>query len=243
MIRGVIFDLGGTLAAPLNPEDLDRRNTLALLAWLRQRSGPLDDAFVDVLVEARQAAFTRRNGAREVTAAEVLGPVLQRYGLPHNPSFTQAAEEAFFEPELASMRALPGADTLLAWVHDRGLRAGLASNASSQYFIVECCRRLGFQRWLDPILSSAGVGWTKPTPPIFEAILAAWSLEPGDVVMVGDTPAADIAGAVRIGMRSILLAEERGPYRTDETDALPEEMARDLAEVRTILARWINVQP
>ena len=243
MIRGVIFDLGGTLAAPLNPEDLDRRNTLALLAWLRQRSGPLDDAFVDVLVKARQAAFAGRDGAREVTAAEVLGPVLQRYGLPHDPSFTQAAEEAFFEPELASMRALPGANTLLAWVHDRGLRAGLASNASSQYFVVECCRRLGFARWLDPIITSAGVGWTKPTPPIFQTILTQWSLAPGDVVMVGDTPSADIAGAVRIGMRSILLAPERGPQGTDEADTRPEELARDLADVRTILARWISARP
>jgi FMN phosphatase YigB (HAD superfamily) len=237
VIRGVIFDLGGTLAAPLNPEDLDRHNTLALLAWLRQRSGPLDDAFVDVLVEARQAAFARREGAREVTAAEVLGPVLQRYGLPHDASFVQAAEKEFFEPELASMRALPGANTLLAWVHDRALRAGLASNASSQYFIVECCRRLDFERWLDPILSSAGVGWTKPAPQIFEAILTDWSLAPGDVVMVGDTPSADIAGAIRIGMHSILLAAERGPHRTDETDARPDEVARDLADVRAILAR------
>lgn len=243
MIRGVIFDLGGTLAAPLNPEDLDRRNTLALLAWLRQRSGPLDDAFVDVLVEARQAAFARREGAREVTAAEVLGPVLQRYGLPHDAGFTQVAEEVFFEPELASMRALPEANMLLAWVHDRGLRAGLASNASSQYFVVECCRRLGFERWLDPILSSAAVGWTKPASPIFEALLTRWSLEPGDVVMVGDTPSADIAGAVRIGMRSILLAGERRSYRSDETDARPKEIARDLADVRTILARWISAQP
>jgi FMN hydrolase / 5-amino-6-(5-phospho-D-ribitylamino)uracil phosphatase len=243
VIRGVIFDLGGTLAAPLNPEELDRRNTLALLAWLRQRSGPLDNAFVDVLVEARQAAFAHREGAREVTAAEVLGPVLQRYGLPYDPSFTQAAEEAFFEPELASMRALPGANTLLAWVHDRGLRAGLASNASSQYFVVECCRRLEFARWLDPILTSAGVGWTKPSPPIFEAILARWSLAPGEVVMVGDTPSADIGGAVRIGMRSILLAPDRGPHRIDETDARPEDVARDLAGVRTILAQWINGQP
>ncbi len=240
MIRGVIFDLGGTLAAPINPEDLDRRNTLALLAWLRQRSGPLDDAFVDVVVDARQAAFARRNGAREVTAAEVLGPVLQRYGLPYDPSFTQAAEEAFFEPELASMRALAGANTLLAWVHDRALRAGLASNASSQYFVVECCQRLGFVRWLDPILSSAAVGWIKPTSPMFEAILTDWSLAPGDVVMVGDTPSVDIAGAIRIGMHSILLAAEQGPHRTDETDARPEEVARDLADVRAILARWIT---
>jgi HAD superfamily hydrolase (TIGR01509 family) len=238
----VIFDLGGTLAVPFTSEDLDRRNTLALLSWLRQRSGPVDDAFVETLVDARQAAFARRDGAREVTAAEVLRPVLQRYGLPHDARFVQAAEEAFFAPELASMRPLPGAKELLAWVHERGLCAGIASNASSHYFVLECCRRLGFDRWLNPILSSAGVGWTKPAPPIFEAILAQWSLPPGDVVMVGDTPAADIAGAVRIGMRSILLAPEQEPQRADKTDARPAIAARDLADVRTILARWTAAQ-
>ncbi len=61
--------------------------------------------------------------------------------------------------------------------------------------------------------------------------------------MVGDTPSADIAGAVQIGMRSILLAPERGPHGTDETEARPEEVARHLADVRTILARWINAPP
>jgi len=61
--------------------------------------------------------------------------------------------------------------------------------------------------------------------------------------MVGDTPSADIAGAVEIGMRSILLAEKRGAGETAEGNARPEEAARDLADVRTILARWMTAQP
>ncbi len=243
MIRGVIFDLGGTLALPVPPlstEALDRRNAAALLAWLRQQTRQVDDAFVDAIVAARQAGFAKRlGGTQEVTAAEVLGPLLQRSGLPYDAVFIRAAEEAFFEPELASMRPLPRANALLAWMRDQGLRAGLASNASSHYFVVECCHRLGFAPWLDPIVSSAELGWTKPAPRIFEFILSRWSLPPDEVAMVGDTPSADVAGASRLGMRSILLAAGREGGAPGETGQRPDEIAPDLDAVRRILAQWI----
>jgi FMN phosphatase YigB (HAD superfamily) len=243
VIRGVIFDLGGTLAVhvpPLSAEDLDRRNTAALLAWLRQQTWQVDDTFVDALVAERQAGFARRSGGtQEVTAAEVLRPLLRRFGLPDDAAFTRAAEAAFFEPELASMRPLPEATSLLTWIRDQKIRAGLASNASSHYFVVECCHRLGFAAWLDPIASSADLGWTKPAPRIFEFILSRWSLPPDEVAMVGDTPAADIAGASWLGLRSILLAE--GDDGTaGEAGPRPDKIAPDLGTVRRILAQWIT---
>ncbi len=243
-VHGVIFDLGGTLSARL-PISYEARNADALLRWLRARGVPMGDGFAEALVRERQLRFDERGSdVREIPAAAALGPVLQRYGAPLDPAFLAEAEAAFFAPELQAMRSLPGAVELLRHFHSLGLFVGLASNASSHYFIMECCRRLGFASYLDPIASSAAVGWAKPDPRIFQAVLARWSLPPAAAVMVGDTLEADIVGAHQLGLRTILLtAEHRTPdiHRqplSPPADLQPDAVAGDLPEVGRLIEAW-----
>lgn len=242
MIRGVIFDLGGTLAVAvpaLTAEQLDRRNAEALLAWLRQRGWQVHDGFVDALVLERQACFARRVGDVEILAAEALRPVLRRYRLPDDDRSIVDVEAAFFQPELASMQVLPGAREILRRIQALGLRAGLASNASSHYFVTECCRRLSFAATLDPIISSAGVGRAKPDRLIFETILSAWAVEPAQVIMVGDTPSADVVGAKRLGMRSLLVSGTPSSDPTLGDEGRPDAVTANLTDAARIVEQWI----
>ncbi|MGH2349609.1 MAG: HAD family hydrolase [bacterium] len=244
MIRGVIFDLGGTLTARVRipPEAMERANAASLISWLCDRGFQIGDDFADVLVAEREARFLERaGGLREISASAALTPVLGRFGLPVDEQFLEMAEQTFFEPEMNEMRLLPDAIDLLDGLARRGIRCGLASNASSHYFIVECCRRLGLDRRLDPVLSSAAVGWAKPHLTIFQVILSAWNIEPADAVMVGDMLAADIAGARALGMRSILVTGERGPNEPMPSEALrPDGVAVDLTTAGSILDAWMS---
>ncbi len=237
VVCGVIFDLGGTLAVgeAMPADQLDRANAAALRAWLVGQGHTVPADFVDALVAARQAAFASRRGTQEVTAAEVLAEVLARYGLPADPAHVARAEAAFFEPELARMTPMPGAVEVLDRLRRRGLRVGLVSNASSHLFVVECCRRLHLARYLDPIVSSAQVGWAKPDPRPFEAVLRAWGLPARKVVMVGDTPDADVAGARGLGMRAILL---RTAPAAEPPVPAPDAVAGSLAEVASLVDSW-----
>src|SRR5947208_2620232 len=66
---------------------------------------------------------------------------------------------------------------------------------------------------LDPARSDAGIssfhhGWTKPHASIFRAVLDLLAVEPAEAVMVGDTIADDVEGALALGMRAILLDRE-----------------------------------
>ena len=237
-LKGVIFDLGGTLIARAGNHE--RTNATALWQWLRERRHAVEEEFVDALVAEREATFARRTGTREIRAEEALRPVLARYGAPANLALLVAAEAAFFEPELQAMRLLPGALELLETLDARGLRQGLISNASSHYFILECCRRLELDRYLDPVLSSAAIGWAKPDPRIFEAILTQWGYPPASALMVGDTVEADIAGARGLGMRSILLMAERRADEPVEVEGVrADALAATLAEVGFILEEWL----
>lgn len=242
MIRGVIFDLGGTLTARvrLAPDVLERANASALRAWLREHGYRVGEEFVGAVAMERLKKFAERaRGAREILATEALKPVLERFGLPAGDEFLALAERAFFEPEMGEMRLLPGSRPLLEKLAGEDIRQGLASNASSHYFVVECCRRLDLDRYFDPIQSSAAVGWVKPHPMIFQTILNTWQLQPADVVMVGDNLGADIAGARAAGMRSILVTGERDPADPMPSDSLrPEGVAIDLEMVSVILDAW-----
>jgi len=243
-IRGVIFDLGGTLCARLTTSH-EKQNAQALRRWLGTRGVRVGDEFDATLIQTRQQIFdTRGSSGRELPAVEAFRPIMQQYKAPDDLDFLAAAEAAFFEPELEVMQPLPGALALLRHLRELGIMAGLASNASSHYFVSECCRRLQFALYLEPILTSAAVGWAKPNPQIFQAILAHWSLPPAAVAMVGDTVEVDILGAHRLGIRTILLTAQhhvpdiyrRQPGAMEECSADAE--ADSLAAVGQLIEGW-----
>ena len=61
---------------------------------------------------------------------------------------------------------------------------------------------------VDAGISSFHHGRTKPHASIFRAVLDLLGVEPAEAVMVGDTIADDIEGALALGMRAILVDRE-----------------------------------
>ena len=86
-------------------------------------------------------------------------------------------------------------------VRSAGLRIGLVSNSARD--VREFARHHGLD--VDAGLSSFHHGHTKPHASIFRAVLELLAVEPSEAVMVGDTIADDIEGALALGMRAILL--------------------------------------
>ena len=94
-------------------------------------------------------------------------------------------------------------DTLAA-LRSAGLRIGLVSNSSRD--VREFASHHGLE--VDAGISSFHHGRTKPHASIFRAVLDLLGVEPVEAVMVGDTIADDIEGALALGMRAILLDRE-----------------------------------
>lgn len=95
----------------------------------------------------------------------------------------------------------------LALVRSAGLRVGLVSNSSRD--VGDFARHHGLD--VDAGISSFHHGRTKPHASIFRAVLDLLAVEPAEAVMVGDTIADDIEGALALGMRAILL-DRRGAH-------------------------------
>jgi putative hydrolase of the HAD superfamily len=93
-------------------------------------------------------------------------------------------------------------------IREAGLGIGLVSNSARD--VVEFARHHGLE--VDAGISSFHHGHTKPHASIFRAVLDLLGVAPAEAVMVGDTIADDIEGALAIGMRAILLdREDRRP--------------------------------
>jgi len=92
----------------------------------------------------------------------------------------------------------------LAALRAAGLRIGLVSNSARD--VHDFARHHGLD--VDAGISSFHHGWTKPHASIFRAVLDLLAVEPAEAVMVGDTIADDVEGALALGMRAILLDRE-----------------------------------
>jgi putative hydrolase of the HAD superfamily len=100
---------------------------------------------------------------------------------------------------------------VLTQLRSAGLRVGLVSNSARD--VREFARHHGLE--VDAGISSFHHGRSKPHASIFRAVLDLLGVEPDEAVMVGDTIADDIEGALALGMRAILLDRE-GAHREFE---------------------------
>lgn len=176
-VRGVVFDLYGTLLAIERP----RRPYRQLLNLLQRGGRPPNpnDAATVMTVDAGLAGI-----------AETLGAALAPADLAH-------LERELFA-ELASVRLFEDALPTLEALRTRGLRLALCSNLASPYavpahLLLPAMDVYGF---------SFSLGAVKPQPRIYAAVCEALALAPSQVLMVGDTLEADVLGPTAFGMQA-----------------------------------------
>src|ERR671912_2075744 len=98
----------------------------------------------------------------------------------------------------------PEVPEVLRSIRATGVRIGLISN--TQRCLSTFAEHFELVGLFDVSLSSYQHGFMKPHPSIFEAALRAVDSRADAAVMVGDSLAHDIEGAIAIGMRGVLLA-------------------------------------
>jgi putative hydrolase of the HAD superfamily len=129
------------------------------------------------------------------------------------------------EAMLASLHfeAFPDAEPALRELRAEGLRLVAASNWDSS--LPQVLERTGLAPLLDGVVSSAMVGATKPAPEVFRAALEIAGAEPVEALHVGDSAEKDVAGALALGMRAVLIergVEQAAPAGASVVRALTE---------------------
>ena len=111
---------------------------------------------------------------------------------------------------------------------DAGFRLGLISN--SHRCLESFQSHFELRGLISATVSSSEHGLMKPHPSIFSAALKLVDVEPADAVMVGDNLRQDVEGALRFGMRAVLVHRSDSPAPTCAAPVI-----RSLRELPTIL--------
>lgn len=193
-VNAILFDVYGTLV-----EMHDKRAPFRQLIQIGARQGRKPGSGDAGII------MGRRVGLQE--AAELLGIRLTDADRDRLASDLRA--------EIASIA--PFADTLPA-LHElksRGFRLGLCSNLALDYAApIESL--LPFA--LDAHVWSFDAAAIKPDPAIYAEACRQLGCLPGEVLMVGDTPEADVEGPRAFGMQALLLDRKQ---RFGNKSALP----------------------
>ncbi len=236
MARAVLFDLDDTLfdhrgSSRAALAEVHRRHaaTSEFDAFERHHARFLEELHLEVLAgrmpldDARRERFLR---------------VFDALGIRLSQSDVDAVAAAYRSGYLPAWRAIDGAAALLAAVRQRA-RIGVISNN----LIEETRDKLVFCRLaplVDALVVSGDEGVSKPDPRIFHIALDRLGVTAEDTVMVGDSWANDIAGAVSAGIRAVWFNPLRKP-RPAEPGSVDEIHA--LTPPEAILPRLLGAEP
>ncbi|MEN3341729.1 MAG: hydrolase / 5-amino-6-(5-phospho-D-ribitylamino)uracil phosphatase [Actinomycetota bacterium] len=230
MLEAVLFDWGDTLMRwEWQPELLDAGHAAGLRALGRE---PLPD--MTTRFRSAYLPLLGLPGALE----EVEYPGLVRRLLGESGIDASDEElERFLEAEHAAWqpaRQLAATThALLESLRERGLKLGLVSNAIDPPALLHRdLEQLGVASRLDAAVFSSEVGWRKPHPAIFQRALDALGVVAERTLFVGDTLAADVAGAARLGMRTCLALW----FRADEEAGAPDPDFRAFTQMDVLTA-------
>ena len=110
-------------------------------------------------------------------------------------------------------------------LHAAGLKIGLISN--THRCLTSFQNHFELDGFVTAAISSSEHGYMKPHPSIFQAALQLVGAEASTAVMVGDSLEHDVQGALRVGMRGVLVA--RSGAELHEVDGVP--IIRNLTEL------------
>jgi HAD superfamily hydrolase (TIGR01549 family) len=201
MLRGVLFDVDFTLARPgpeLGPEGYVRAGERH---GLRLEPGRYEGARDAALVELRHHPELEHDDEIWFRFTE---RIVRGMGGDVDSAYACAVEITRAWERHENFELYDDVPDTLAALRSAGLRIGLVSNSSRD--VREFAGHHGLE--VDAGISSFHHGRIKPHASIFGAVLDLLGVVPPDAVMVGDTIADDIEGALALGMRAILLDRE-----------------------------------
>ena len=212
----------------------------ALTEYLRSQDMELNLSTFPVEFRRRLDKYfsQRESDLLETTYAFVLRDVLADKGYEDLPdTLIRKALDRLFAVTQTNWILEEEAIATLKKLEGDGYRLGLISNAGDDRDVHQLTDKFGISSLFDYIITSAGCGYRKPHPRIFEMALSNWYFLPSEAVMVGDNIEADIAGAKSAGMYAIWLKLHAGSIAEDQVEVKPDAVASSLSEIPAILDR------
>lgn len=145
-----------------------------------------------------------RGGNIDVTSAAMQKYVFDLLGVKFDMSY-EALDEIFWDAAAPGV-SIEGADRLLDYINNAGIKSGVVSNIGfSGWALTNRLNRLLPDSDFKFVIASCDYVFRKPDAALFDLALAFTGVNAEDIWFVGDNAYADIEGAAHAGMFPILL--------------------------------------
>ncbi len=232
--RAVLFDFGGTLYDYRCFARAEAESLAALAGWAGVRAAPAElaraqrDAMKAVFARYRERDFYLHKDLFE----DALRATLARFGAEADAGLLARYRERQWSAHARDFELRPGVRETLAELRARGLHLGLVSNIDDDQ-LEHLLEVAGVRGDFDSVLSSEAAGVCKPAPGIFREAIRRAGCAANEALFVGDSVFHDVAGANRLGLRSVLIwhAEDRDPPDSEPKPAHVIRRFDELLEV------------
>jgi 2-haloalkanoic acid dehalogenase type II len=224
VVRAVCFDLDNTLWAI---EPVLERAELILADWMRTRYPRIRERFTSADIRQARAELMLElpHQAHDLAflSRENLARLAQSVGYERD-----MAHEAFAVWHAARNQCVPFDDVLpsLEKLKPR-YRLATLSNGNADLGAI------GIAHHFEVRLHAAELGCAKPDVRVYRALADALTLEPAEILFVGDEPQADVAGPRNAGMKTVWV--NRGGHEWPADLPAADHVIADFHELVTLL--------
>jgi putative hydrolase of the HAD superfamily len=217
-VKAVLFDFADTL---VRTERFDYDTCLTKMLQSLSKNGisvPFEN-FKQGYFDSRDRFYTETEKTlEEQVFAERMRETLESCGvkLSANDERIQEVAEAFSNCFIESLTIDDYLPSLLERLRKK-YKLAVVSNMSLAEAIFRSLRKLDIAKHFNAIIVSGVVGWRKPSPRIFLEALQTLCVKADEAVLVGDSPIADIGGAKKLGMKTVLLVEKHRKQPSTDT--------------------------
>ncbi len=204
--RAVLFDLDDTLIA--FDEGAEKTWETVADKFCEEENPPFAASALFEQMKISRAEYwgdpaRHKRGREQIYFArrEVMRMALAALGYENREASDRAAD-LYSRIRDESMHLFDGTIDALKILQRQGIRLALVTNGGS---LIQRSKleRFGLTPYFDRILIDSEVGVSKPDPGVFRLALREFSLSADEVIMVGDNPEWDIAGAKGVGIFAV----------------------------------------
>jgi putative hydrolase of the HAD superfamily len=235
-IRAVLFDFGGTLFDYETVAEGERESIIELARWagVETDAGTIRRAYRAALKRVFYEYLPRSYYLHRDLFRDVLQAMAQSFGA----RFTEEQLTRYWAVQRQRRERdfvlRDGVHDTLSALRARGVHIGMVSNVDDDQLahMLELAR---IEAHFDSILSSEQAQSCKPDPVIFSEALRRAGCVPQEALFVGDSLHQDIAGANRIGLRSVLIWSDP-TCEPPDGEHKPQHVIRQIPEVLDLLS-------
>ncbi|MFC1820230.1 HAD family hydrolase [Thermodesulfobacteriota bacterium] len=232
-IKAICFDFGNTLIE-FGPKQV-AYHYAALQEALQDQFGHCDPNLLKSIRD-RQIVAPFSNGYRENDLRTICHELIVRiYNIQPNDSQVEKLMQTRFDTYVQVVELPDGVRTLLRKLRQRFV-LGLLSNYPCSKSVLAGLDKIGLSDLFESITISGDIGYVKPHAKPFEVMLSQLELSPAECVYIGDNWLADVQGAKRVGMHSVLTTQFAAyeKFEPAEGDFFPDMRIKHIEELERL---------